>query len=288
MNTRDVTSKNLSFESHFEFGQNWTDYAKGVTQEYLDSAIQCLKALLGVESLDGVRMLDIGCGSGIHAVAAATLGAHVTAVDLDPKCVSATQAMCERFNVADRVETCIRSVFDLEPSVNGVYDLVYSWGVLHHTGAMWPAIESAAKCVAPEGQFALAIYRRTKCCRLWQIEKKIYSNLPRVLQFPVQVVYTAAVDIMQSIKRRQLPTTLHRDYKKLRGMSRWHDVHDWLGGYPYESARPREIDTFLTNLGFVKERGFKDYDHRVAWGLPGSGCAEYIYRLKDHASSTTP
>ena len=268
----------MELSEHFAFGENWSQYASGINQDHLDQATRCLTDLLGDKSLDGVRMLDIGCGSGIHSVAAASLGAEVIATDLDPKSVATTSMLCEKFGVQDKVTPNIKSVFDLDPKVDGTFDLVYSWGVLHHTGAMWDAITSASRCVTPGGRFALALYRKTRCCGMWTIEKKAYARMPRLLQLPIQVAYTAGADAIASAWRRTLPWKLHQDYKNSRGMSRWHDVHDWLGGYPYESARPGEVESFLANQGFEKERGNRDHDQKVNWSFLGTGCAEYVFR----------
>ena len=58
-----------------------------------------------------------------------------------------------------------------------------------------------------------------------------------------------------------------------RGMDRVHDIHDWLGGYPYESASPEEIVAALP--GFVLERQLLIPGRRH--GLLGSGCDEYVF-----------
>jgi len=55
----------------------------------------------------------------------------------------------------------------------GTFDIVYSWGVLHHTGAMWTALELAASLVGPRGTLAIALHRRTALCGAWRIEKRL-------------------------------------------------------------------------------------------------------------------
>jgi 2-polyprenyl-6-hydroxyphenyl methylase/3-demethylubiquinone-9 3-methyltransferase len=56
-----------------------------------------------------------------------------------------------------------------------------------------------------------------------------------------------------------------------------HDVHDWLGGYPYETALAAEVERKMTALGFKAERVFA---RPMSFGLLGSGCDEYVYRLQ--------
>lgn len=140
-------------ETHFAFGKNWAEYAEKVTNTEIAEAEQGLQRLLGKSRLDGLSFLDIGCGSGIHCLAALRLGAReVLAIDLDPDSVRTTQAMLQRHAPTDsRWRTREMSAFDLNPELHGTYDIVYSWGVLHHTGAMLEAIEKAAKMTARGG-----------------------------------------------------------------------------------------------------------------------------------------
>ena len=190
---------NKTLESHFQFGANWLDYSESVTQSHLDHAITNLKRLFACERMDGARFLDVGCGSGIHTVAAAKLGAQVLSVDLDPMCIESTRNLCALFKVDDQVEVNKQSVFELDPKWKSSFDIVYSWGVLHHTGDMWTAIEKASECVAPSGQFSLAIYRKMWCCGLWRMEKYLYSKMPSVMQKFVRWPYTAVVDGVTSL-----------------------------------------------------------------------------------------
>jgi hypothetical protein len=59
------------------------------------------------------------------------------------------------------------------------------------------------------------------------------------------------------------------DYKSSRGMSRWHDLVDWVGGYPFEVARPEAV------LDFVRERGFTLERLTTCGGK--LGCNEYVF-----------
>ena len=189
-------------KSHFEFGQNWKDYATTIDQNRIESAVEGLKKLFP-DGLEGKSFLDIGCGSGLHSLAALSLGAaSVLATDLDENSVSATRAVLSRAPKADW-DVRVISVFEMTSETIGQFDVVYSWGVLHHTGAMWRAIEMAAKLVKPGGQFALAIYSKTPLDAAWKAEKRIYSRGPRILQWIVRQAYVGALFSTQALRGRK-------------------------------------------------------------------------------------
>jgi len=82
-----------------------------------------------------------------------------------------------------------------------------------------------------------------------------------------------AARVCPSLARKRLSTHI-RNYRNKRGMDFMHDVRDWIGGYPYESIRPRELDALLHPLGFVRVQA----SVKRRSGLFGSGCDEYLYR----------
>jgi hypothetical protein len=160
--------------------------------------------------------------------------------------------------------------------VLGTFDIVYCWGVLHHTGAMWTALELAASLVGPRGTLAIALYRRTALCGAWRIEKRLYSAAPSMVQAAVMGLYKAAFLAGVAATGRS-PIGYVRGYKTLRGMN-WHrDVHDWLGGYPYESASSEQVTNRLGQLGFSIIRAFQ---RRAGLGFFGTGCDEYVCRRR--------
>lgn len=268
-------------EAHFAFGKNWASYAEKVTDAEIEEAEKALSRLLGGARLDGQRFLDIGCGSGLHSLAALRMGAkEVVAVDLDPASVSTTRAMLARFapeGTAFRVEQI--SVFDLDPSALGTFDTVYSWGVLHHTGDMDRAIRCAAAMCAPEGRFVIALYRRVWIDWFWRIEKRWYAKASVSAQECAQVIYIRLFKLAMLVMGRSFSKYV-ASYRSNRGMDFKHDVHDWLGGWPYESILPAEADSMMEELGFTAERVFA---RKGRWlgrhlGLFGSGCDEYAYK----------
>ena len=135
----------------FGFGENWARYIRQISEANIIAATSDLAALLTLPSLTNLTLLDIGSGSGIHSLAAMRLGATVTSFDYDEHSVACTRALREQFageaaarwNVVGQGsildETFVASL--------GYFDVVYSWGVLHHTGAMRRAIASRVTCV---------------------------------------------------------------------------------------------------------------------------------------------
>lgn len=262
-------------ETRFRFGENWQSFLSTVDAASINEARRNLERLFPNGALVGKSFLDIGCGSGLAMLAAAQLGAHVTGIDLDPQSVAAARTLL-RARLPDQawsVEN--KSVFDLDPARNGRFMVVHSWGVLHHTGALWRAAERAIAMVAPRGCIAIALYRRTPFCRLWRAEKRIYTAAPHAAQAALRGVYKA-VYIAGLAATGRNPARYIREYKTARGMSWAHNVHDWLGGYPYESATPAEVHRFLASHGFTLER---EFTHCAAVaGLLGSHCDEYVAR----------
>ena len=261
----------LDQKSHFAFGKNWASYARLVTDAQVQEAIDGLRKLAG-GGLEGKRFLDIGCGSGLHALAALRLGAsEVVALDIDSDSVATTRQLLEANARGQRWSTMEASVFDLQPDSLGLFDVVYSWGVLHHTGDMYRALRAAASLVARDGQFLFALYRRTRMCWFWKLEKRWYAGAHQAAQARARSVYVGLLRLAMRGKFSSYVET----YSQKRGMDFYHDVHDWLGGWPYESISPPETDRFMQQLGMRQIRAFVHPGR--ANGLFGSGCDEYVY-----------
>jgi SAM-dependent methyltransferase len=264
----------LDQKSHFAFGENWASYAKLVTQAEIGRAVTDLCALAGGD-LGGKRFLDIGCGSGLHALAALRLGAaEVVAVDIDPESVATTRRMLQGHAAGLAWQVHGRSVFELDAAWQGQFDVVYSWGVLHHTGDMYRALRSAAALVKPGGVFMFALYRRTRLCWLWSMEKRWYAGASPRAQALVRRVYTALYGAAYRVRTRH-SFRQHVAECQRRGMSFHHDIHDWLGGWPYESISPAQTDSLMQQLGMRPVRLFVHSGKSM--GLFGSGCDEYVY-----------
>lgn len=268
----DPMNKNLlSAETHFEFGQNWADYANRIGDAEANEAKRALLRLVNESEFKGASFLDIGSGSGIHSLAAHMLGvSSITAIDIDKESVETTRKTLEKFGVSARVEC--KSIFDKNDL--GQFDIVYSWGVLHHTGDMWTAVRNAAAYVKPGGLFVIALYQKTPLCGAWVVEKRLYTAAPPMLRKMASGVFGTVLLAAKSLRGHN-PVAHVRNYRNARGMSFWHDIHDWLGGYPYESSTPQETATFVTRLGFEP---VTIGDLKPGLGVFGTGCAEYVFR----------
>jgi 2-polyprenyl-6-hydroxyphenyl methylase/3-demethylubiquinone-9 3-methyltransferase len=261
-------------KTHFEFGENWKNYSKTIDQKRIDSAKEGVRKLFP-EGLEGKAFLDIGCGSGLHSLAALSLGAaSVTAIDIDENSVGTTRTLLTKYAPDLKWAASVASVFEASPDQLGKFDVVYSWGVLHHTGDMWRAIGSATDFVNSGGQFAIAIYSATRCDSMWKAEKKLYSHGPRPIQWSIRQIYMVALLARQTLSGEN-PVSYVRNYPQMRGMNFSHDAHDWLGGYPYETATAAEIRDRVCKRGFTELRSFP---LPITFGLFGSGCHEFVFR----------
>lgn len=272
-------------EARFEFGKNWQSFLRTIDDDRIDQAATSLREMLGVSDLDGKRFLDIGCGSGLSSLAAHRLGASVTSFDYDNQSVACTQELRQRFASSDeRWNVMQASVLD-EAAMRelGQFDVVYSWGVLHHTGQMDRAIEAASDRVFPGGLMFIAIYNHQGGgSRRWLSIKKIYNRLPKLLR-PVWVamvagVYECKFAVARAARfRNPLPFADWAAKKKDRGMSVWHDWVDWIGGLPFEVATPEGIIVPLARKGFALEN-LKTVGN-------GWGCNEFVFRRRAEAES---
>ena len=273
MNSPDL----LKAESHFAFGKNWLDYAAKIDEGRIAQAVADLQRLSGRERFDGLSFLDIGCGSGLHALAAVRMGAsRVVGVDIDANSVAASRATLTRFAPAADARFDVVSVFDMTPETHGGFDLVYSWGVLHHTGDMHRALKVAASLVRPGGVLMVALYRRTPFCAIWRRIKRWYSGASPQQQKRARNLYISLHRVLLGLRGGKLDEVV-RNYGQRRGMDYYNDVHDWMGGYPYESIRPQECRDYFSGLGLVLQREFLKAPGRYLPGLMGSGCDEFTF-----------
>ncbi|MFO1207013.1 MAG: class I SAM-dependent methyltransferase [Burkholderiales bacterium] len=275
-----MTAHSIEVEAgqRFEFGKNWQRFLDTLTPARIATAEESIRRTLGVDSLQGKRFLDIGSGSGLFSLSARRLGAEVVSFDFDPQSVACTSSLRERFFRGDpawRIEES--SVLDeVYMASHRGYDVVYSWGVLHHTGAMWQAIANAMQTVGPGGTFVISIYNdQGPWSRRWKKLKQIYNRLPRFLQPGYTVLVMGARElpaIVSSIVRLRPLDYIKRytGYYQQRGMGRWRDMVDWIGGYPFEVAKPEEV------FDFFRQRGFELLALKTCAG--GLGCNEFVFR----------
>jgi len=264
-------------EDRFAFGENWRRFLSGLGEEQIEQAENSLREMLGTDSLQGKSFLDAGCGSGLSSLVARRLGARVRSFDIDPLSVACCRELKRRFFPDDGDWTIEEgSVLDgAYLGGLGDYEIVYSWGVLHHTGAMYRALEEIARIVPPGGVLFLALYNdQGRVSAMWKKVKSVYNRLPRPLQFLMVLTTAGFMEAKYALVRlltlrNPLPFASWREKKKDRGMSLWHDYVDWVGGYPFETARPEEIFGFLRKKGFLLEN--------LATAGGGYGCNQYVF-----------
>jgi 2-polyprenyl-3-methyl-5-hydroxy-6-metoxy-1,4-benzoquinol methylase len=178
----------------FEFGKNWSRFLDTLDDAHIARAEASLKEMLELDTLTGKSFLDIGCGSGLFSLAARRLGASVHSFDYDPHSVACTAELRRRYFDGDGRWTVEEaSALDVAYIRSlGTYDVVYSWGVLHHTGQMWKALENARLPVAANGKLFIAIYNDmgSQSAR-WRWIKRTYNQLPRWLRLPFALVVAA-------------------------------------------------------------------------------------------------
>jgi 2-polyprenyl-6-hydroxyphenyl methylase/3-demethylubiquinone-9 3-methyltransferase len=233
----------------FAFGRNWRRYvANYLDPERVDIARQSLLDLVGTE-LSGKVFLDVGAGSGLFSLCAFLSGAaKVVSFDVDPDSVEACLTLRRSIGDPENWEIRQGSILDREfVSALPPGDVVYSWGVLHHTGDMYGALRNAASLVAPGGLLCIALYNRVAgrlvTSERWLRIKRLYNRSPRFVQHTMEGLFLTHWTARQLYRRRN-PRRAASEYKRQRGMALRTDVVDWLGGYPYEFANVDEVVSF--------------------------------------------
>jgi 2-polyprenyl-6-hydroxyphenyl methylase/3-demethylubiquinone-9 3-methyltransferase len=257
----------------FAFGENWSRFLGLLDEERIATAVSSVRTMLGVETLEGKSFLDVGCGSGLFSLAARRLGAHVLSFDYDPSSVACARHLHERYDGSSSAWRVMHgSALDKDfLETLGSFDIVYSWGVLHHTGAMWTALDNMVGMVKPGGKLFIAIYNDQGDWSVrWHAIKRHYCGSPRLWQRAI--VFATLITSWWKPSLKDLltgrPGATWRAYKKDRGMSPIHDVVDWVGGYPFEVAKPETI------FDFYRERGFSLFRLKTRQNV---GCNEFVF-----------
>jgi 2-polyprenyl-6-hydroxyphenyl methylase/3-demethylubiquinone-9 3-methyltransferase len=256
----------MSAEVRFGFGQNWSKYLSVLTENRVREAESSIVEMLGGIPVEGLSVLDIGSGSGLFSLAVRNMGAAVTSFDYDQNSVACTERVRETYRQGDKDWHISQgSVLDQKfMSSLGKFDLVYSWGVLHHTGQMWMALDNAIDCVGEKGRLLIALYNdQGWISHYWTVVKRIYNaGMPgRLAMILLHAPYLLGARYI---------SRLFSGRKLERGMSLWYDMLDWLGGYPFEVAKPVEV------IAHVQSKGYTLVKSRLCGTR--HGCNEFLFQ----------
>lgn len=269
----------LDPKERFQFGKNWSRFLEHLNNDRILEAEKSLEEKLGCEDLNGKTFLDIGSGSGLFSLAAYRLGAKVFSFDYDQDSVNCTKYLQGKYAKNDpRWSVEQGSVLNKDFLKKfGKVDILYSWGVLHHTGHMYRAFENVSDMVNDGGLLFISIYNdQGGSSSRWKRIKKTYNNsgcLTKLILSYYTLFRQWSITFAKDFLTSGNPLKSWINYgKNNRGMSAWHDVVDWVGGYPFEVAKPEEI------FDFFKEKGFDLQLLKTCAG--GIGCNEYVFKMR--------
>jgi 2-polyprenyl-6-hydroxyphenyl methylase/3-demethylubiquinone-9 3-methyltransferase len=260
----------------FDFGENWSDFSShALTADKIRQAQRDFAGFMARAGADisGKSFLDVGFGQGLSLLSAKCAGTVPVGCDINPKCAQVLERNRSHFRGigSEPIPVVVGSILEKDileklrtlSSGRDGFDIVHSWGVLHHTGRMWQAIDNAASLVRPGGMLFLALYNRHWTSPAWTVIKRLYVQLPSFLQSGLVAVLYPVILAAKWAVTRQNPMIMDR------GMDFYYNVVDWVGGYPYEYASREEVIRYLVARKF-------ELRHTSPSVVP-TGCNEFAF-----------
>ncbi len=198
------------------YKDHWTKYPLEI-QGVLDHLLEIFP-----EGVGGRRVLDAGSGSGMVSVAFALLGADVTGVDITDQCVQNGYKNANRFNVDCRFLKRNLISLDLEDEK---FDIIYSWGVLHHTEDAKASFRSLAKHLKSNGDMIIAVYLKTGISRFWNFSRIFYQKAPEKFKSIFLEGGSRILDFVDIFNR----LLLKKQRYMMRGTDNYEIINDWFG-----------------------------------------------------------
>jgi len=254
----------------FAFGKNWQAYVRNaLTKENVSRARQDFHELFSDIDLQGKTFLDIGFGQGLALFFAQEMGAKVLGIDIDKDNLDALKITVEMFEHCELPNVRIISILDesflQEQLQRGQFDIVHSWGVLHHTGNMSKALHHSAKLVKAGGFLVLAIYNKHWSSLLWRWIKWGYNVSPAIVQRLFIYSFYPIIYVAKWIVTRDNPRKMAR-----KGMDFFYNIIDWVGGYPYEYASIATVQELVCRENFLCLRSIPAH-------VP-TGCNQFVFK----------
>ncbi len=265
--------------AEFTFGKNWQRFLRSYTPERQKIASECLLSFLQMSDLKGKSFLDIGCGSGIHSAAAFLAGAErVYSFDYDRDSVAATEQLRKHHGSPTNWTVTQGSVLDETFMRNfSTFDVVYAWGMLHHTGDQWQAMRNATLPLGQQSRLYIALYAKEAYTdwQHWIEVKRRYNAASKVRKILMEIHYIWKTILGRKILNIFTLPKIIWQYQHSRGMDFMTDVRDWLGGWPTEFSSVPEVMDFANN-----QLGLELVNLHT-----GEGNSEFLLVKKGHAGS---
>lgn len=140
-----------------EFSREWFDE---IDARFVDAARHFAHderpfgRIIPFDAITGKKVLEIGCGMGLHTELMARAGAEVTALDISPKSVAATKARLALKGLTADVREVDAETLDIQNE----YDLIWSWGVIHHSSRTGRVLRNLYGALKPGAQLRFMVY----------------------------------------------------------------------------------------------------------------------------------